>query len=83
VPSAHPLPLPSSLPPSETDADRAAAAAWAKAEDAEALYAAVAANGGVIPPGLPARFGEPYELLAPPPEVDPFAIPEDDEEAEA
>lgn len=75
--STHQPPFPTYT---ETPEDRARKAAWAAAEDAASLYAAVAANGGVVPSGLEARFGEPYELIAPPPAIDPFAIREDDEE---
>lgn len=75
--SGHPPPFPTYT---ETPEDRARADAWRSAEDAAELLAAVRANGGVIPPGLEVRYGEPYEVVAAPPAVDPFAIPEDDED---
>ena len=75
--SSHPPPFPVYA---ETPEDRAAQEAWRAADAAVDLLAAVRANGGVIPEGLVARYGAPYEVVAPPPAIDPFAIPEDDED---
>lgn len=75
--SEYPPPFPTYV---ETPEDRARVEAWRTVDDAAALLEAVRSNGGVPPPGIEARYGEPYELVAAPPEIDPFAIPEDDED---
>ncbi len=61
-----------------TEADRAALAAWGEAGaylgPAEEAYLAAA---GLLPPGYARE--PPREFIVAPPEVDPFAIPENDE----
>jgi hypothetical protein len=63
-------PFPTYVP---TEADRAVESQWAAARLSGAVFA-TPQNAGL---GLPA-----YELLSPPPAVDPFAVPENDEAEE-